>query len=58
MYEVRIQTTEGIIETKIKDIREIDDLLIQYNDIYIGCQAKFIEEKPKQKVLKMKKSDK
>ena len=50
MYEVRIQTTEGIIETKVKDIKEVDDLL--------GCQAKFIEEKPKQKILKMKKSDK
>lgn len=39
-YDVTIKTTEGIITTEIKELEELEELLIQYYKTYISVETK------------------
>ena len=39
-YEVEIKTTNGLVKTEIKEIIELENLLIQYYDTYLSVETK------------------
>ena len=41
--EVEIKTTNGLVKTEIKEIIELENLLIQYYDTYLSVETKYIE---------------
>lgn len=51
MYKIRITTTQGIVETEIENINELEQLLIPYYEIYIGLEAKYYEKQQTQQLV-------
>ena len=38
-YDVVIETEDKKIRTKINELKELRDLLLKYDDVYIGVQV-------------------
>lgn len=38
-YDVEIKTTNGLIRTEINDLKELEDLLIKYYEVYISVNV-------------------
>lgn len=54
-YEVVIKTTNGLIRTEINDLKELEDLLIKYYEVYISVNVNNKEQVKKK--VRVKKND-
>lgn len=49
MYFVRLELTTGNMEFIIDDLNELEEIIKEYHDTYMGCQVRRIKESDKNK---------